>query len=186
MADAGDSKSPARKGVPVQVRGSVVGTTPKTAQICAPFIRGVECYKSSGISGIYPESYGLPLAEKIVDTVKRTGTTNAEQTTPPVSAASVVADGLTCIGESALQTAQHLRAHPDEGKKVVETMAKINRQMTDLTRCAEQASDNSERLRGVVEEAQEVADWFKGQFTVPSGCGCCYNGNDSFAELLQR
>ena len=45
MADAGDSKSPDRKVIPVQVRGSVLGVKPYTAQVCAPFIRGFECYK---------------------------------------------------------------------------------------------------------------------------------------------
>ena len=35
MADAGDSKSPALTGVPVQVRGPVLGVKPKKAQVCA-------------------------------------------------------------------------------------------------------------------------------------------------------
>jgi len=60
MADAGDSKSPALTGVPVQVRGPVFGVKPYTAQVCAPFIRGAECYKSFGISGIYPLFPDLP------------------------------------------------------------------------------------------------------------------------------
>ena len=55
MADAGDSKSPDRKVIPVQVRGSVLGVNLKTARICVLFIRRSECYKNSGISDIYPK-----------------------------------------------------------------------------------------------------------------------------------
>ena len=44
MADAGDSKSPAREGVPVQVRGPVVDVKSKQVQCCTPFIQGSECY----------------------------------------------------------------------------------------------------------------------------------------------
>ena len=46
MADAGDSKSPALTGVPVQVRGSVLGVKPYTAQACVPLIRGFGCYRN--------------------------------------------------------------------------------------------------------------------------------------------
>ena len=59
MADAGDSKSPARKGVPVQVRGSVLDVKSKTAHVCAPFVRGAECYKNVGASGKYPMRLGF-------------------------------------------------------------------------------------------------------------------------------
>ena len=109
-----------------------------------------------------------------------------EQTTAPASATATVATGLESIGQSALATAQHLRTNPSEGKRIVDTMQKLNQQLTDLTQSASLIADTDEKLRATVEEAENTADWFKGQFTVPSGCGCCYNGNTSFAELLQR
>ena len=124
-------------------------------------------------------------AEKIVDTVKRTGTTNAEQTTAPASATSTVADGLTCIAESAIATAQHLRIHPDEGQKVVDSMEKINRQLTDLTFATSQANDNGNKIREVISESKSTADHILGNFNVPSSCGC-YVGNGAFAALLRQ
>jgi len=100
-------------------------------------------------------------SEKIVDAVgKIKSTNNVEQTVAQRSTASTIADGLTGIGESALKMAQHLYDHPDEGQTVVETMSRISQQLTDLTRCAEQASDNSNQLREAVGEAQTTADWF--------------------------
>ena len=53
MADAGDSKSPDRKVIPVQVRGSVYGFVP-------PSFGVPNVTKSSGISGNYPKSRSLP------------------------------------------------------------------------------------------------------------------------------
>ena len=56
MADAGDSKSPARKGVPVQVRGPVFGRKAKNGTDLCPALFGVpNVTKSSGVSGIYPK-----------------------------------------------------------------------------------------------------------------------------------
>ena len=72
MADAGDSKSPARKGVPVQVRGPVFGRKAKNGtDLCPASFRGSECYKKFWGFGYLPESgdrrrrqtrseYGIP------------------------------------------------------------------------------------------------------------------------------
>ena len=102
--------------------------------------------------------------EKIVEATKRT-TTNAAPGNQSPTVALAVSAGLAGIAQSTAQTADYLRFHPGEMKRVAETMTNIGGQLTDLTDCAKQAAENGERLWGVVGETKRTAEYLGNNFS---------------------
>jgi hypothetical protein len=91
---------------------------------------------------------------------------------------------LTAIATSATQIAEHLCTHPGELRAAAESGKAIKEKFDELLSSAEEFSTSSEKLKMTTEETTKAADWISSNF--PTGCGCCYNGDGAFADLLQQ
>ena len=113
--------------------------------------------------------------EKVVDAISKIKITNSNQT-------DAVSLGLAAIAESAMETAKHLRSHPNEVRKTADTMASIGRQLTGLTTSASEIASTNDSLRQTVGEAQNTADWFKENAS--RGCNQCVSLNNLFGRVV--
>jgi len=97
-------------------------------------------------------------ADKITDAIgKIKPTNNAEQTVAPTSAAETVADGLTSIGKSAIQLADHLRSAPSTKLDAVAHRCwAIGEQFTDFFAAVSLFDKSSKELRETTEEVAKA------------------------------
>jgi len=185
----------ARGGDIEKASGRVSGSLDKAAQQITKAVADVGKDSKKMVDAIQKSSERVvdtvkASSEKISDTVKRTAVnnTNAEQTTPPVSGATVFQESLQCIATATARVAEHVRIHPEEASAALQSAKSIAKQFTDLTDRATQCSEENQRLREAAAEVKRASGWIGGNLCGAGGGNnqCIPVGNAAFNALWER